>query len=120
VRQFCVHPDCAQLALSYSFGTCAEHFVRSSYSRVNECSRVLARGVIDAQTMGDLKATLYLIADRACLIAHTETLTKITQIRILELEELVDKTLFDMRALARNEYSAFIEYATAESFRMIH
>jgi hypothetical protein len=116
----CTHPGCVHLAVNYSDGSCAEHFLGASYARVNECSRVLARGVLDSLAMSELKCTLYAIADKACVIAHTESLNKIDQIRILELEELVGKTLCSMRALARNQYSAFNEYATAESFRTIH
>jgi hypothetical protein len=116
----CTHPGCVHLAVNSSEGSCSEHFLRDSYSRVNECSRVLARGVLDSHTTSELKRTLYAIADKACLIAHTENLNKIEQIRILELEELVGKTLCSMRALARNHYSAFDEHVSAESFPTIH
>jgi hypothetical protein len=68
--------------------------------------------------MSEMKRILYGIADKACLIAHRETLNNIDQIRILELEELVGATLCSMRALARNQHFPLSERAAAASFRM--
>jgi hypothetical protein len=116
----CTHPGCFHLAAVSAGDTCAEHFVRESYVQVNDCSRLLSYGALDGCSMSEMKRTLYGIADRACLIAHRETITKIDQIRILELEELVGKTLCSMRALAKNQQVPLNRYVSAGALKTTH
>src|ERR1700678_2004277 len=81
----CTYPGCFHLAVSAASCTCAEHFLDESYKRVNEFSRMLMLNDVDRFSLSEMKISLYAIADRACVIAQTKTVTKIHQIRLLEL-----------------------------------
>jgi hypothetical protein len=116
----CTHPGCFHLAVDSAGDTCAAHFVFDSYAQLNDCSKLLRYGVLESHSISEMKRTLYGIADKACLIAHRETLNKIDQIRILELEELVGKTLCSMRALGRNQHFPTNKYLFAESLQTTH
>jgi hypothetical protein len=116
----CRYPGCFHLAVSSADGTCAEHFLNSSYARVNQYANELTRGDIDSFSMSEMKIGLYAIADKACVIAQTKSLAKIHQIRLLELEELVGKTLCSMRALARNQQFPFVEARVPVLARPVH
>jgi hypothetical protein len=111
----CTYPGCFHLAVSVASRTCAEHFLDESYSRVNDYSRALIRDDVDSFSLSEMKIALYAIADRACVIAQTTTLAKIDQIRLLELEELVGKTLCSMRAPGRNQRFPPVDYSASES-----
>ena len=120
MRAPCTHPGCFQMAVHSSEGTCAEHFLRESYARLNQYAKVLTRGEVDAFSMNEMKVGLYAIAEKACVIAQTGVLAKIHQIRLLELEELVGKTLCSMRALSSNQQFPLFRFHFNENARPLH
>ncbi|HEY0704808.1 MAG TPA: hypothetical protein VGD60_18715 [Candidatus Acidoferrales bacterium] len=78
-------------------------FINDSYAKLNACSRILFAADIEPTAGTKIETSLFEIADQALLMAHVEDdLTRIDQIRLLEIEKLVGKILTSIHALARN------------------